>query len=216
MAAVALVALFGASMSVEDLSRKKQDLDVLYLPSGRFLEQISLGYRNLASDVLWLKTIQYYGGYRHGTNNLALFRHLVDVTTDLDPQFVFVYVFGALVIAQDLGYFEEGVAFLEKGMWNNPTEWWLPFEIGFINYVDARDYDEAARYFQLASRLPGADEITRRFAAFVASKAGHLETSIAMWEDLARTSENHYIRALAERYIEELKTRMHEQRSLER
>ncbi len=38
-----------------------------------------------------------------------------------------------------------------------------------------------------------------------AGKAGYVETSIAMWEDLARTSDNKYIRELAERYIEKLK-----------
>jgi tetratricopeptide (TPR) repeat protein len=203
--AVVVVALVcAASRSIERLSEEKRQLEVLYLPSGEFLSQASLGYRNLAADILWFKTIQYYGGYRRGENDLALFSHLVDVITDLDPQFVFAYLFGGLVIAQDLGYLEEGMAFLQKGIENNPTDWWLVFELGFLHYVYARDFETAARYFQLASRLPGAGGITKRFAAFVAAKAGHVQTSIAMWKDLAETSEHPHIRELARQYIEKL------------
>lgn len=208
IAVVVLGALVQASRSVEGISRKKLNIEVMYLPSAQFMSQVALGYRNLAADILWFRMIQYYGGYWKNENDLSLFRHLVDVVTDLDPQFTFAYQLGALVISQDLGYLEEGVAVLKKGMQNNPTDWWLPFELGFLYYVDARDYASATRYFREASRLPGAGEITRRFAAFVAAKAGHTETSIAMWEDLAETSENPYIRELARRYIDKLKAQL--------
>jgi tetratricopeptide (TPR) repeat protein len=205
---IVLALVFVSARSVEELSAEKRMLEVLYLPSGDFLDQASLGYRNLAADILWVKTVQYYGGFRLGHNDLALFSHLVDVITDLDPQFVFAYLFGGLVIAEDLGYFEEGMAFIEKGIENNPTDWWLVFELGFLNYVYARDFETAAHYFQLASRLPGSDEIAKRFAAFVAAKAGHTETSIAMWEELSRTSDNPYIRQMAEDYMDKLKTEL--------
>ena len=205
MAAIALTLLVAASRGVEGLAGKKQRLEVLYLPSGQFIEQAALGYRDLAADVLWFRMVQYYGGYRMGENDIALFAHLVDVITDLDPQFVYAYVFGALIIAQDLGQFKQGIGFLEKGVRNNPEDWWLPFELGFLHYVYARDYARALFYFEKAARLPGAGPQAARFAAFVAAKAGHVETSIAMWEELARTSDNKFIRELAERYIAKLR-----------
>jgi tetratricopeptide (TPR) repeat protein len=205
IAVAALAVLFEASRGVEGLSQKKHRLEVLYLPSGQFIAQASIGYRNIAADILWFRMVQYYGGYRTGENDLALFGHLVDVITDLDPQFTFAYVFGALIIAEDLGHFKDGIAFLEKGMLSNPVDWSLPFELGFLNYVYARDYDRAVECFERAAKLPGAGSQAARFAAFAAGKAGHVETSIAMWEELARTSDNRYIRELAERYIERLK-----------
>jgi tetratricopeptide (TPR) repeat protein len=203
--------MYLSARSVEDLSYKRYNLAVMYLPSSQFVGEVALGYKNLAADILWFKTIQYYGGFRMGENDLALFSHLVDVITDLDPQFVFAYIFGSMIIAEDLGYFEEGIMFLEKGIRNNPADWWLPFEMGFLYYVDAHDYESAARYFEQASRLPGAGEITRRFAAFMAAQAGHVETSIAMWEELQRTSDNQYIRELAQRYIEKLRIKLKEE-----
>jgi len=205
-----LVVLFQAGHFVEPLAHRKYKLEVLYLPSGRFLKQASLGYRDLAADLVWFKTIQYYGGYRIGENDLALFQHLVNVTTELDPHFTFAYLFGALIIAEDLGYFDEGMAVLKKGMYHNPGDWWLPFEMGFLNYVYSRNYKEAVRYFRLASRIPGSDEIAKRFAAFAAARGGYLEKSIAMWEDLARTSGNSYIRELARHYVDKLSKEMRE------
>lgn len=206
VAAVLLLGcLYLSARSVEAISRRQYDLDVMYLPSGRFIREVSLGYRNLTADILWFRTVQYYGSYRMGKNDLALFTHLVDVITDLDPQFTFAYLFGALIVAEDLGYVREGIEFLEKGIRNNPDDWWLMFEMGFLYYVDARDYTAAMRCFRRASRMPGADDIAERFAAFVAAKGGHTETSVAMWEEVARTTENPYIRDLAERYIEKLK-----------
>jgi tetratricopeptide (TPR) repeat protein len=205
------VSLVMVSRDIEDISAEKRQLEVLYLPSGDFLGQASLGYKNLAADLLWFKTIQYYGGYRRGENDIRLFTHLVEVITELDPQFVFAYIFGGLIIAEDLGRFEEGVAFIQKGIRNNPTDWWLVFELGFLHYVNKRDYESAARYFELASRLPGADEITKRFAAFVAARAGHVQTSIVMWDELSRSSQNPHIRELAREYIAKLERQLEEE-----
>jgi tetratricopeptide (TPR) repeat protein len=205
IAVAALILLVAASRGVEGLAEKKHRLEVLYLPSGQFIEQASLGYRDLAADILWFRMVQYYGGYRMGENDIALFAHLVDVITDLDPQFVYAYVFGALIIAQDLGEFRQGIGFLEKGVRNNPQDWWLPFQLGFLHYVYARDYPQALVYFEKAARLPGAGPQAARFAAFVAGKAGYVETSIALWEELGRTTDNKYLRELADRYIAKLK-----------
>lgn len=205
LALAALILLFAASHGVEGLSRKKHRLEVLYLPSGQCIKQATLGYHDLAADILWFKMVQYYGAYRMGEHDLALFSHLVDVITDLDPQFIFAYAFGALIIAEDVGNLDHGIKFLEKGIRNNPNDWSLPFELGFLQYVYARDYARALFYFQTASKLPGAAPQAARFAAFVAARAGYVETSIALWEELARTADNKYIRELAERYIEKLK-----------
>ena len=177
----------------------------LYLPSGKFVEQTSLGYREVAADWVWFQAVQYFGGYAKNEHDLAYFNGLINIVTDLDPHFDFAYTFGAVVMSQDMGDIERGVDILKKGMRQNPTDWVYPFEIGFLYYVGARDSDRAARYFDLAARLPGGGDRARRFAAFVHSKAGHTETSIRMWEELAREAEEPYMRDVAERYIEKLR-----------
>jgi tetratricopeptide (TPR) repeat protein len=203
--AVLLVGLVWSTHGVEPHVRRPYLYDNLYLPSGKFIEQASLGYRQLAADLTWFSAVQYYGGYRKEYHDLAYFEGLIDIVTDLDPHFVFPYIFGAVVTSQDMGQIDHAIDLLKKGMANNPTDWHLPFEMGFLYYVDARDREMAARYFDLASRLPGSGDRAKRFAAFVYSQSGHNETSIRMWEELIEQTDEPYMRELARRYIEKLR-----------
>jgi tetratricopeptide (TPR) repeat protein len=182
--------------------------DNLYLPSGKFVTQASLGYRQLVADMTWFSAVQYYGGYRLEQHDLAYFQGLIEIVTDLDPNFVFPYVFGAVVLSQDMANLDTAINLLKKGMAHNPTAWELPFEAAFLYYIDARDTEMAARYFDLASRMPGAGDRAKRFAAFVYSQAGHEETSIRMWEELIETTDEPYMRNLAEHYIEKLRAKL--------
>ncbi|HET6462409.1 MAG TPA: hypothetical protein VFH33_01305 [Candidatus Krumholzibacteria bacterium] len=202
---VLAAALVGATAWVQPFTTRPYLHTNLYLPSGKFVQQASLGYRELVSDMVWFQAVQYYGGYAQSQHDLAYFAGLIDITTELDPHFAFPYIFGAVVMAQDLGDFERGIHVLKRGMQNNPSMYELPFEIGFLYYTVAHNDSAAARYFDLASRLPGGKLRAGRFAAFVYSRAGHLETSMRMWQDIARDdNEQPYMRELARHYLQKL------------
>lgn len=204
---VGVVAAFALATARVQEYRVRPYLEAnLYLPSGKLIEQTSLGYREIAADLTWFQAVQYYGGYAKSEHDLAYFDGLIEIVTELDPHFIFPYLFGAVVMAQDMGDLERGVAVLKRGMEHNPEAWELPFEIGFLHYTVAHDAEQAARYFELAGRMPGGRDQARRFAAFVYSKAGHTETSIRMWEELARETDQPYMRELAQRYIERLRS----------
>lgn len=177
----------------------------LYLPSGEFLDEIALGYKQVVADLVWFSAIQYYGEYRRGDHSLAYFKGLMDIVSRLDPHFVFAYIFAAWVVSEDLGDFKEGTQILKRGMANNPTSWELPFEIGFLNFTHQVDYEIAARYIELASRMPNAPEQARRLAAFVYTRAGEAGASVRLWEAYKEYTDNPYLKAMAERYIEKLK-----------
>ncbi|MCD6380414.1 hypothetical protein J7M07_08235 [bacterium] len=210
LAVTAFAMLIGVSKSVESIGEKKRKAEIIYLPSSEAFEMISLGYKNIVSDILWFKTVQYYGGYKLGKNSLRLFRHLADVITDLDPQFIFAYQLSAIIVAQDIGELKEGVEILRKGMKNNPRNWWLPFEAGFLYYLDGSDYKESERYFRLASTIPGANDRATRFAASAAAKGGDIKASIEMWKRLADSSDDPFMDDLAKGYIERLEKKLSE------
>jgi len=209
--AAVLAGAVAATVRVERYTARPYLHDNMYLPSGKFMEQVSLGYNQIAADMIWFSAVQYYGGFRKFEHDLAYFEGLIDLVTDLDPHFIFPYIFGAMVLSQDMDSFDAGIGILRKGMHHNPTRWELPFEIGFLSFIDARDHDMAARYFDLASRMPGAPDRTRSFAAFVYSRAGHDQLSIRMWEELKETTDSPYMKELAERYLEKLRQKLQNQ-----
>lgn len=206
---LALVVILGwVAGGIADRSRRARTLeptqDVAYLPTTNALRFMSAGYDDVAADILWLRTVTYYGEWRQGDHGIAYFRELSRRVVELDPHFVDAYRFGALVLADDLGAFDDGIALLRKGMQAMPDTWWLPFEAGFLEYTVRMDNEKAAEWFRVAAMKPDAPDRAKNFAAFVTSRAGDLRVSLELWKFVANTTENPEVRLKAEEYIEEL------------
>jgi len=182
--------------------------ELMYFPSGTFVRQSAMGQESALADIAWLRAIQYYGHHRLTDRRYDMIGHVFDVITTLDPQFVQAYVFGAVVLSQDAGKTKEALDLLRKGMRNNPEDWFLAFETGFVYYMVLHDYRSAARYFTLSSRLPDSPEFTSRFAAFVEEKAGRPETALELWKQVAAASKNKYIKEIAEEKAKKLEAEM--------
>jgi tetratricopeptide (TPR) repeat protein len=184
--------------TVLDYQRYSGDIveELTYFPSGRFLRIASLGYQALASDLLWLKGIQYYGEHRRGDKYYPLADHIFSTVTDLDPRFLGAYRFGAFVLAQDMGQPALGVRLLKKGMVSNPGSWQLPFDLGFLYFTSADDA-KAAHFFRMASQLEDSPEIARRFSAFAYRRAGRADVALSLWEEIYRSSTNSVIKESA-------------------
>ncbi len=205
VAGLALTALLlmGAS-AVEVTARpwldRIREEELLYYPSGFAVRQAALGYENAAADIAWLRGIQYYGEHRITDQKYDLIGHVMDVVTTLDPAFVQPYTFGAFVMAQELKQPERGLELLERGMRANPENWKLAFEAGFLQYVCRRDLAGAARFFTLASRMPGHEPYVERFAAFANQRAGNTGMAILLWKQVLVTG-NKYMQDVARREL---------------
>ena len=71
--ALALAGTVAATVHVKRYTYRPYLYDNLYLPSGKFIEQVSLGFNQIAADIIWAQAVQYYGGYRVGDHDLAYF-----------------------------------------------------------------------------------------------------------------------------------------------
>ena len=186
----------------------RPDEELMYFPSGRFLKEASLGHEMVIADMAWLRAIQYYGRHKQTDQDYAMAGHIFDVVTTLDPRFRNAYVFGGLVLAQDAGDIQRGIGLLRKGMANLPDEWLLPFEAGFISYLCNSDMAEAHKWFMEAASKPGHPESVERFAAFCAARSGDLETALRLWIQLYESTENDYVRQMAEERIKDILEKM--------
>ena len=181
--------------ALEPRGRALEELS--YYPSGQWIGPLALGERASWADLTWLRAIQYYGEHRTTDNHFVRMAHVFGIITALDPAYRNAYVFGGTSLAQEGKQFEAGVALLERGRAENPTTWIYPFEIGFLYYVQRREVDEAALWFDEAVRKPDCPEYVRHFAAYTSAKAGYREQAVMLWESVAEETPNHVLRAKA-------------------
>lgn len=155
------------------IASKPKLQQLTYLPDGEYLRIASLGYRELAADLLWLQVIQVMG-QRKLSDDAGHWLYLaVDRITTLDPKFVRAYEAGSLALCTLVVLPEASNRLLEKGMRHNPLEWKLPFLLGINYYFEMADDAKAAEAMAKAASLPGAPDGLARLAAklFVSAKS---------------------------------------------
>jgi hypothetical protein len=172
--------------------------EMMYFPSGSLLNLASAGNETLVADFLWLRGIQYYGEHRRTDRSYPLAEHVFSTITELDPQFVGAYRFGAFVLGQDVGQPVAGINLIRKGMVENPGTWQLPFDLGFLYFIQLKDSRSAAHFFNFAARQEGAPALVKRFSAFAYRKAGKNEMAKALWEEISRSSDNEVMQETAD------------------
>jgi len=176
--------------------------DVLYLPSGKLLRQLSLGYEALLADIYWTRVVQYFGRRRLAqATRFDTLGPLLNITTELDPQLIIAYRYGSVFLAEKppggAGQPYEALELLRRGIVRNPDNWRLWEDLGFIYYWDLMDYPKAAQVFLVGSERPGALPWMKVLAATVAAKGGGYETSRLLWLEIYRQADNESIRKSA-------------------
>jgi len=184
--------------------------DVLYISSPQLVKRMSLGYDGLLADIYWTRAVQYFGR-RH----VMLARHynllapLLEITTTLDPHLIVAYDFGSSFLAQKppqgAGLPDKAVQLVEFGIRNNPDEWRLYYDLGFIQYMERKDYAAAADAFRRGSERPGAHPWLKVLAARMAERGGDIETARFLWTKTYESSQDKNIRSNALALLRALK-----------
>jgi len=201
------------------------DDESLYLKSGATARRLSVAYRTLASDLYWIRAIQYYGGTKRlfgpespapaesnvpeSRRRYVLLYPLLDLTTTLDPRFHIAYRFGAIFLAEPYpggpGRPDLAVALLEKGLREQPDKWEYMQDIGFVHYWWRHDYQAAALWFERAGRVPGAPWWLTSLAANTVAQGGDRQSSRIMWESIRQSAEVDWLRREAEKRLAQLR-----------
>ncbi len=159
---------------------------------GARLKGFALGFEGLIADWYWMQSLQYIGGKMlktEGTINQENLRPMnprllypyLDNATDLDPQFMTVYSYGAVVLPGiDAG---QAVKIAQKGIDNNPNEWLLYQHLGFI-YWRLKQYEKAAEIYEKGAQIAGAPPFMRMMGAKMKSEGGSRETARSIYRQM--------------------------------
>ena len=183
-----------------DRMRSKATLEeVLYLSSPKTVKRLSLGYDGLMADLYWTRAVQYFGGHHaEGASHFNLLAPLLEITTTLDPHLVVAYQFGANFLSPQppngAGMPERAIRLVNYGIENNPNDWKLYYELGFIYYMDLKEYEKAADAFARGSQVPDAHPFLKIMAANMAQHAGDTQMARALWTTTYESTQDKQIR----------------------
>ena len=201
----ALAAQAGVQRSFETAWPRRSIEQFLYLPSGRHTKALTLGFSNLAADVLWVRAIGYVGGHLlEDTDYPWLYRILAQVT-NLDPTFMYPYLWGGMALALKPETGGESMAMLARGMTNYPGDWRYPFYMGFNAFYNQYDSRRAAGLMRYAASLPGSPEYLPSLAASLLAEAGGVEAAVRFLETMAQGTRDETARTKIRLKIEDLR-----------
>src|SRR4051812_30301476 len=183
--------------------------EVLFISSPKALKRMSLGYEGLVADVYWTRAVQYFGGRHHvGAKHYDLLAPLLEITTGLDPHLLVAYDYGSNFLApkppNGAGRPDRAIQLVEYGIAHNPDEWKLYYELGFIYYMDLKDYAGAAKAFARGAVIPHTHPFLKLLAAQMAQHAGERSTARMMWTATYQTATESSIKANAAAHLRAL------------
>jgi len=149
----------------------------LLLRSGTALKKMSLGYDSLLADIYWTRAVQYYGN-RAGIDGAKfdLLWPLLDIATTLDPKLIIAYRFGAIFLSEPppagAGRPDLAIELVKRGIAENPEQWHLNADLGFLYYWRMKDYPNAAAAYLDGSKNPKAPVWLKLMAARITEKGG--------------------------------------------
>ena len=162
--------------------------------SPKILKIMALGFDEIVADIYWLRALQYFGNpdVPNKLKDSELLYRYFDIITELDPKFVNAYRFGGSFLAEPgplgLNKFQKGSLIFDKGRENNPENFRLPLEQGFLYFMYSDDKKTASKLFIETSEKPGLSENRKAsfkgMAASALSKGGEKELARQIWLDI--------------------------------
>jgi tetratricopeptide (TPR) repeat protein len=153
------------------------------LPSGKALKILSFGYSNLAADLLFIWSIQFYST-TYLTNRFDFLERIYDTITEITPQYKEPYIFGSLIMVYEAQDIPMALRLLEKGSRNNPSEWFFDHDAGYYCYKFLKDFARAEFYYNRAAAKPGAPAIIKRLNAHMVYLHDDPKVAYRMWLEI--------------------------------
>jgi hypothetical protein len=188
--------------------------DEPYAPSPSMAPYVSLGQRELLADLLWIRTLGYFGKRNDTADGVAA---LIEATQAADPHFARVYTDGPhLMMSAHHGlassHFVRAAELAERGLAYYPEDYEIADLAGTIYSARIPTDDSAqkrawrehgAMLIERALRMPGASAEDATYAAYLRTTLGEHERAVRELKETALiTNDRASRREIAEKLAE--------------
>lgn len=164
---LALLVCLGGAATLHERLRARDELyrplpnDALYLPKPELFRATTLGFRQLAADLLWVKLVQAVGDVSDRSAGFKYIYQYTDIVTDVDPRYAAPYLIGNFwLVGWDR--VAEANKLLEKGRKRFPETYKFPYYLGLNYFLWLHDRAKAIEYFSEAAKLRETPESWKR------------------------------------------------------
>jgi len=195
-----------------------QNMDSFYLPSEKVLRVASLGYRHMLADLMWVKTLMYFGTEMDGQKRQTWLAAHVKRVIALDPSFELAYqwagaamLYGGRIIDNETVLASN--EFYRAAMKRFPGNWRYPAALAFNMVYEYkahspaeadRNREEAIELFRSAARMEGAPPYLKIFAITQMSRAGMNQLAAEYVREAYASAQDEEERQLLARRLKDL------------
>ncbi|MDD5686622.1 MAG: hypothetical protein PHE88_02165 [Elusimicrobia bacterium] len=168
------------------------------------------GMRRLFADVVWIQTLQYYGGsgwqdkvseedyskYEKDTKKkgeYGRYRYFLDMCrrcVRIDPYFKYVYGFGGASLAWNLTRYDEALELLNEGIEHNPQ--YYPYHLYAAAIVFSKEgkFENVIKNLEIAAKYPDCPFEIKLILGNIYNKYGRYDDAVDIWLDIYFTERN--------------------------
>jgi len=174
---------------------KSSESTPLYLPQAKHLKLITFGFEHFVSDIIWFRSINYFGKQLSKKESIPWLAHMCDLVTDLNPKSATRYDFCSSLVSWVAKDPKSTVKLLTRAIAHNPNYWRYYYIRGFNYWYFLDDIDRAAKDFKKGASLEDAPLFLGTLASKLLSKDPN--QSIIFLENMIKnTKDKNAIKAL--------------------
>ena len=157
--------------SVEDVYR--------FVPNAYAVRVAALGYHTMVADITWVRAVLLFGEGLQDKDSSAtqLLAGMLRTVSVLDPHWRTPHFYGGgmLRVAGDIDGSDEIYA---RGMAGLPNDPYFPFSLAMNAYLYRKDVERAARFLDIAAKVPGAPSWYAAAAGGVLDREGRTSAAL--------------------------------------
>lgn len=167
----------------------------LYLPKARYVKLVTLGYDNLAGDILWFNTINYFGREYLGNQDFKWLTEMCELVTTIDNRSLHVYEFCGTLLSWIAKEPRRSNRILTLAIGKHPSHWRFRYLRGFNYWYFLNQKEKAKQDFAVAAKLPDAPPFLASLASRLMVDMESPEVAIEYLKEMLSETNNTSVRA---------------------
>lgn len=162
----------------------------LYLPKAKYVKLVTLGYNRFASDILWFRTMSYFGHQFQKRASMNWLGEMCRLVTDLNVRAEHVYEFCGTLLSWVAHDAETSNEILTQAIAAYPNRWRFYYLRGFNFWYFLQNDSRAKEDFVAASKFPEAPPFVASLASRLLAAKEDPDVAITFLEELIKTTSN--------------------------